>query len=145
QELKRQLDEQRSRSEDLARQLNSSRDRLAQMEREIARLPRSDSRNLAEADIVSLTLSPGLSRDTTRASAATISSSTRRLRLELVIDHSDHASYRAEVQTAEGGLIWSRDALRAVQGRSGGGVMITLPATLLTGSDYLVALSSATA
>jgi hypothetical protein len=145
QELKRQLDEQRSRSEDLARQLNSSLDKLAQKEREIARKPGPTSQNPTEADLAFLALSPGLSRDTTRTRAANLSSRTRWLRLELEIDHLDHASYRAEVQTAEGGFIWSRDALRASQARSGSAVVITLPATLLTGSDYLVALSVATA
>jgi hypothetical protein len=148
QELKRQVDEQRSRGEDLARQLEISRGRLAQMDREIAGLSKAAGSTQTEAGVVSLALFPGLGReaaDTARTRTVILSPGARRLRLELGTDHPGFTRYRAEAQTAEGDLVWSRDALRERSTGIGKAVVITLPVALLTRNSYVVTLSGAAA
>ena len=118
QELKR-LDEQRSHGEDLARQLEISRDRLAQMDREIAGQSKAAGSTQTEAGVVSLALFPGLGRDTAdtaQTRTAILSPGARRLRLELGTDHPGPARYRAEVLTAEGDLVWRRTLRNARPG-----------------------------
>jgi hypothetical protein len=146
QEFKRRLDEQRSHSEDLARQLEISRSRLAQLDREIASLSKAAGSTQAEAGMVSLALFPGLGRDaadTAQTRTAILSPGARRLRLELVTDHPGPTRYRAEALTAEGDHVWSRDSLRERSTRIGKAVVITLPVALLTRNAYLVTLSGA--
>jgi len=148
QELKRQVDEQRSRGEDLARQLEISRGRLAQIDRVIAGLSKAVGPAHPEAGVVSLALFPGLGRDgadTAQTRTAILSSRARRLCLELWTDHPGFTHYRAEALTAEGDLVWSRDALRERSTRIGKAVVITLPVALLTKNSYMVTLSGAAA
>jgi DNA repair exonuclease SbcCD ATPase subunit len=148
QELNRRLDEQRSHGEDLARQLEISRGRLAQLDREIAGLSKAAGSIQTEADVVSLALFPGLGRDaadTAQARTAILAPGARRLRLELGTDHPGFTRYRAEALTAEGHLVWSRDSLRERSTRIGKAVVITLPVALLTRNTYLVTLSGASA
>jgi hypothetical protein len=144
QKLERRLDEQRSRGEDLARQLEISRSRLAQIDREIAGLSKAAGERQTEAGVISLALFPGLGRDaadTTQTRTAILSPGATRLRLELGAE--GFTRYRAEVLTAEGDLVWSRDALRERSTRIGKAVVITLPVALLTKNSYLVTLSGA--
>jgi hypothetical protein len=148
QELKQRLDEQRSRGEDLARQLEISRGRLAQLDREIAGLSKAAGSTQTEAGVVSLALFPGLGRDTAdtaQTRTVILSPGTRRLRLELGTDHPGHTRYRAEALTTEGELVWSRDALRERSTKIGKAVVITLPVALLTRKAYLITLSAAAA
>lgn len=134
-ELKRQADEQLSRNQEMARQIDRNQVEIARMEQEIARLQGGDR---SESDMASLALIAGLSRDQDRIAVANLSPATKSLRLELETDGESYRSYRVGVQTAEGQTIWSRDSLRAR--RDGKSVIITLPAALLTRSDYVVAL-----
>lgn len=148
QELKRRLDEQRSHGEDLARQLEISRSRLAQMDRELAGLSKAAGSTQTEAGVVSLALFPGLGRDitdTAQKRTAILSPEATLLRLELGTDHPGPTRYRAEVLTAEGDLVWSRAALRERSTMIGKAVVITLPVALLTRKAYLVTLSGAAA
>ena len=146
QELNRSLDEQRSRGEDLARQLEISRNRLAQIDREIAGLSKAAGSPQTEAGVVSLALFPGLGRDAAdiaQTRTAILSPGTSRLRLELGTDHPGPTRYRAEALTKEGDRIWSRNALRERSTRIGKAVVITLPVALLTRNSYVIMLSGA--
>jgi hypothetical protein len=146
QELNRQVDEQRSRGEDLARQLEISRSQLAQMDREIAGLSKAAGSTLTEAGVVSLALFPGLGRDAAdiaQTRTVILSPGAKRLRLELGTDHRGPTRYRAEALTADGDLVWSRDDLRERSTKIGKAVVITLPVALLTRNAYLITLSGA--
>jgi hypothetical protein len=148
QELKWSLDELRSRSEDMARQLEISRGRLAQMDREIAGLSKAAGSTQTEADVASLALFPGLGRDaadTAQTRTVILSPQTTRLRLELVTDHPGPTRYRAEALTAEGEPVWSQDDLRERSTKIGKAVVITLPVALLTRKAYLITLSAVAA
>jgi len=148
QELKRRLDEQRSRGEGLARQLEISHNRLAQIDHEIDGLSKAAGSTQTEASVVSLALFPGLGRDAAdiaQTRTAILSPGTKRLRLELGTDHPRPIRYRAEALTAEGDLVWSRDSLRERSTKIGKVVVITLPVALLTRNAYLITLSGAVA
>jgi hypothetical protein len=121
---------------------------LAQIDREIAGLSKAAGSTRTEADMVSLALFPGSGRDaadTARTRTVILSPGDRRLRLEMGTDHPGPTRYRAEVLTAEGDLVWVRDALKERSTKIGKAVVITLPVTLLTGSAYLITLSGAAA
>jgi len=146
QELKVQVDEQRSRGEDLAQQLEISRSRLAQVDRELAGLSKAAGSTQTEASVVSLALFPGLGRDAAdiaQTRTAILSPGAKRLRLELGTDHPGPSRYRAEALTADGDLVWSRDGLRERSTKIGKAVVITLPVALLTRNAYLITLSDA--
>jgi hypothetical protein len=148
QELKRQVDEQRSRAEGLARQLEISRSQLVQMDREIAGLSKAAGSTQTEVGVVSLALFPGLGRDATNTAqtrTAILSPGAMRLRLALWTDHPGPARYRAEALTADGDFVWSQDALRDRSTRIGKAVVITLPVALLTRNAYIITLSAAAA
>ncbi|MBO0798007.1 MAG: hypothetical protein J2P31_04220 [Blastocatellia bacterium] len=148
QELKRQLDEQRSHSEDLVRQLESSRSRLGQMDREIAGLRKAAGSTQTEGGEIAMALFPGLGRDAADSAqerTVNLPPGAKRLRLELGVDYTGLSSYRAEARTADGNLVWSREALRERSTRIGKAVVITLPVSLLTKNAYLIVLSGAAA
>jgi hypothetical protein len=90
--------------------------------------------------LVSLALNPGRTRDGGRSSTVILTPRTRQVRLRLALGDSRFAGYKAEVQNAEFKTILFFDKLKP--GAPGGGtVVITIPAELLTRSDYLVRLS----
>jgi hypothetical protein len=93
-----------------------------------------------------LTLAPGLDRNAARPSVVVLSGSTRLLRLTLEIQSGECRRYRAELQTVEGDVVWSRDDVKPRPREPGKGVVVVLlPTVVLTGIDYQVVLSAATA
>ena len=94
------------------------------------------------ADLVSLTLAPGLSRSGGSSATLPLSANEHRFKLILKIEGERHSSYRAELQNMEGDIIWSSDGLKARQTGSQSVVEFIIPASLITRSDYLVILGS---
>jgi hypothetical protein len=144
-ELRRQLEDQHSRNQELALRLESEQSRLAQMEQDLARLQRQTTGARDRGGIVTLALVAGLSRTPDRASTLSLSPDADQVRLELEMSEVNHRDFRAEVQTPEGETVWSRSGLKARRVRGVSAVVIQYPASLMSRSDYWVALSGATA
>jgi hypothetical protein len=145
-QLREQVEENRSqrvqteqRAATLTRQMEQQQEQLNRLEQELARLEpliRQD-----DSDLLSLVLTPGLSRASDQIPTLNLTPGIHRVRLDLKIEDGSYRSYRAELQTAEGQAVWSRANLSARRTGHRQVVEIILPAVLLTRSDYLVMLT----
>jgi hypothetical protein len=88
--------------------------------------------------VLSFVLSPGGVRsEGEKSKKLSIPQATKAIQLELQLKKkSDYRSFRAQLLTADGAAIWSRDHLRL----SGRKVVLQLPVTLLAEGDYELAL-----
>jgi murein DD-endopeptidase MepM/ murein hydrolase activator NlpD len=140
-DLKQQLNQAKARVDQLAANAQQQQDQLVKLEQELTRAQTPRVPRGIESTVAVLTLSPGISRSADTAGVANLSAATRQLRLQLKTNGSGHRTYRAEVQTVEGQVVWAHDGLSS----RGNQIIITLPAGLITRSDYLVVLSGARA
>ncbi len=139
QDLRRQLQEQRAGTMELARELQQERDQRAMLERKASSSIASNQDRLAP--IISLVLTPGLVRGQETTKKALVPSGATLIRLELHFPVNDYRSWRAALHNSEGAEL-SRQSL--LNGRSAGGggiVVMDLPAEALPGGDYYVKLS----
>ncbi|HJQ71027.1 MAG TPA: hypothetical protein VKA70_18780 [Blastocatellia bacterium] len=141
--LRRQLDEQMGRSEELARQLEQSQKEMSGIKQELSSLKQENgSRRESPAPVIaSLVIAPGSVRDGGRINRADLTARIEQLRLELKLREEDYRSYRIEVKTVEGKSIWKEVNLRARRGAGEKSVVATLPAAQLREGDYLATLS----
>lgn len=74
---------------------------------------------------------------------ATISSSTKRLRLEMAVspDALHYKGYQAQIRTVEGTGVWSKDGLKATQKDGKRFVSVIVPVSAIASGDYLVTLN----
>ena len=91
-----------------------------------------------------LLLSPGLNREPGENATLTVPPDERLLRLELEVADQRDRSYEAELQTMEGTVVRKWNHLRSQGPSQDQRVIITLPISLITRSDYLVVLTSQT-
>jgi hypothetical protein len=145
-QLREQVEQNRSqrvqaeqRAAVLTRQIEQQREQLTRMDQELARL--EPPIHQGDSDLLSLVLTPGLSRASDHTPTLHLAAGIHRVRLDLKIGDGRYRSYRAEVQTAEGEILWSRANLPARRPAHGQVVAVVLPAALLTRSDYLVMLT----
>lgn len=122
--------------------LEQQRQQLERLSEELAKLPSSIHQD--DSDLVSLVLTPGQGRSEDTTATASLFPGIRRLRLALKIDGTSYMSYRADLETVEGNIVWSRDDLAAPKTSHSRAVEVILPAALLHRSDYLVMLSGTT-
>jgi hypothetical protein len=147
--LERQLAGDRSREEELAGQVAEERRRNQELLEELERARRDAERGAPQREaapsIVAALLTPGMSRSGGDVAQITAPPGTLQVRLSAVFRTGDHASYRAEVQTVEGRVVWSRAGLRARPRGEGRSVTVTVPASALRAGDYILSLSGVTA
>jgi hypothetical protein len=143
--LRRQIDEQRGRNEELARQLEQSQKEVLRIEQGLSRLTRGKSghREIPEPLIASLIIAPGSVRDKGQINRVDLTTDIQQLRLGLKLQGEDYQSYRIEVQTVEGKSIWKESNLKARHRAGEKTLVATLPARHLPEGDYLVMLSAA--
>jgi anti-sigma-K factor RskA len=125
-------------AQELANQLEQRQNQVTKLEQDMAKLQGSSFPG--DSDTVSLFLIAGLSRGLDGTATATLSSLTKQLRLDLMINTDRYQSYQAKVQLVGGNIVWSGNDLQAHQtNRQRKAVTVTLPAAVLRG-DYLVEL-----
>lgn len=138
--LRGEIDEQRSRSEKLAKDLEFEKETLADITRELNTLRPRNTRQI-EADLNAVVLFPGLSRGQEGTATVTLLAGQINIRLALMLGKERYERYKATVIAVEGGEeIQSQDHLRGIKTRNGITVVVTLPAAKLTLSDYRVEL-----
>lgn len=132
----RQLDEQladeRLRGERLSEALELERER-----REMAsqtQLPASYS------GLASFVLMPGGVRGGSATTAFAVPTTATRVRLEPVFKSRAHPRYRAELQTVDGRVLWSRTGLPARARGAHKSVPVIVPARYLKEDDYVLAV-----
>lgn len=128
--------EQRERGEELARQLDQERDRLV----------RSQNEHAGPATIALLILSPGISRGAANRPVLAVPQAARLAQLQIGIEHGDeYKSFRVELATAQGRVVWTQENLRPRRSRAGRFVNLTVPASLLDKGEYELSLKGVTA
>lgn len=108
--------------------------------------PRSPDRPAVAASVVSVSLLPGLLRDTGEMTKVKVPAAAERVQFKLALDPgSDRAgarNYRVELQDTDGSPLWQRDKLRPSPANQGRAVIVSAPASLLADGDYKLVLSS---
>jgi len=129
-QLQQQVDAERRRNEQLLAELESERNKRENQSAPTSSLP----------VIFSFILSPGLSRDAGDARRLAIPPEATQIRLYAIFKADGYQSYRAELQTVEGRVIWSQRGLTATTRRQEKVVVVTLPARRLKDDDYILIL-----
>jgi hypothetical protein len=129
-QLRQQVDSERLRSDRLLAELEIERNKPEALIAPTSSLP----------VIVSFMLSPGLPRDAGDARRFFVPPETTQVRLHATFKTGDYQSYRAELQTVEGRVIWSQRKLTATRRLQEKMVMMTLPATRFKDDDYILVL-----
>lgn len=136
-ELARQLEgerEQRLRVEEQAEQLRRERERADLSRKSAAREAPAPS----QASIATFVLTPGLTRSSGEPKKLIVPRGSRLMRLQLDLEAGDeHGSYRAELRSAGGNLVWSRDVTPR---RAGASVTLDLPAARLASGEHELTL-----
>jgi hypothetical protein len=142
QALRRQIEEQRARNERLLAELGREREDRQPPEQ------RPAESQVSRPKFATFTLAPGLVRDPNEVRQLSIPPGAGRVRLRLELEGGSYQSYRAELGVLRGARaeeIWSQDGLKARPSEGGRVVVLSVPASLLSGGDYLLRLSGLTA
>lgn len=127
------------REKELSDRLEQEQKQSDELKQDLASL--QNSTHPTGSDLVSLVLTPGISRADDQTATVDVRPGIHRLRLELKTEDVGHQSYRAELQNMEGDVVWSNDNLKARGTGDKRFVEFILATGLITRSDYLVALS----
>jgi hypothetical protein len=90
----------------------------------------------SNSQIALLTLNPILTRDPDKTARLRIGPQVTLARLRVSFDGQAYRNYRAILQTVEGAQVWQRTGLKT----AGKSVILDIPASLLTETDYLLTL-----
>lgn len=131
---------EQDRSEKIAGQLEEQRSRSAELRKEL------DSVRAAPtlSAIASVWLSPGLVRGGGEIERVILPAELSLVRLLLDLGIDDYPTYRAALLDADGGELWTQAKLEAESLRGRVAVAVTLPASLLPAGDYVIRLSGVT-
>jgi hypothetical protein len=122
--------------EQLAQQLQRERD---QLQRE------SDNAASGSVSIATFVLSPGLTRGRDEPTRLVVKPSTKQMRLQLDLEAGDeYKSYRAELRTTGGNVVWSRAGLQAQSLGGGKAVVVGLSLIQLNSGEYELTLRAQT-
>jgi hypothetical protein len=133
------------RGEDLARQLQQEQATRSELEKELERLKqqRSSTPALAES-MVSISLLPGLLRDSGELKSLALGSGTTSVRLRLALDAAQGQDFKGTfsgaIQDSEGKQVWKGSKLSA----AGKAVSVTVPATVFKEGEYRLVLDAQT-
>lgn len=135
QELEQQYAEERRHSQQLAEELERERARPG-IEDQIEPVPGPSARSL-----VSFILAPGAARDRSSAPKLAIPPDAKQVRLEALFKTGGYRSYRAELQTVEGRVLWQRAWLTARKQGDQNAVSLDVAARVFRHDDYVLVLS----
>ena len=139
-DLRRQIDEQHMRSEELAQALERENEKPEGLPQEPRpRPPHSVSR--IEPRLDALVLFPGVTRGQEEIATLVVSPGQTSVRLALVIGKARYERYSVSVISVQGNQrVWSQDGLERTKTTYGEAVVTALPVHQLTMADYLVEL-----
>src|SRR5262245_14498873 len=93
------------------------------------------------ASLVAFVLSPGMVRGTDEPSRIVVPNEISQVKLQLDLETvGDYLSYRGELRTAGGQLLWSQDGLHARSTSWGKAVVLILPAVVLAPGEHELTL-----
>src|SRR5438309_3016617 len=101
-----------------------------------------EGRQTPQPVVASLLLLPGTSRGAESQPHLTITPATSTAQLRVMLERGDeYKTYELQLRTVSGKVVRSQDGLTAHAGPGGRAVLLTLPASLLTTSDYELTLN----
>lgn len=130
-----------SQVDNLKAELNKEKNKIEELERKASDESRSSN------SVVSFALFPGLvirsgNEPADEPEKLVIPPRTHSVKLQLELDKQEpYQSYRAELRTAGGNLVWSQSLLPPHQSGGGQAVVVTLPARTLSQGEYEVTLA----
>jgi hypothetical protein len=140
QSLRSQLDDERQRSDALARALAAAASRLGSMEQSVAR-----GAVRAVSAAASFILKPGLLRSGAEVTRVTAGPGEGLVELKLDLGLDEHPGYRATLHDSADTQLMLIDKLRAVTEGGNVYVVVRLPAKILRAGDYQLRLSGVSA
>jgi len=149
-ELQAQIGMQDKRLGELAQDVERERSRRLELENEVARqnedIEQMGQKLKPSGPLLSLILSPGLTRDSGSLMRLALPSNAQRVRLQLNLRGTyEYQSYIATIRTAEGKTVWSQRRLRRAPSGSREVVFLNLPpGGVLAPGDYEVGLDGST-
>ncbi|MEW5975592.1 MAG: hypothetical protein AB1898_07280 [Acidobacteriota bacterium] len=112
-----------------------------QLKQERERMMRAPAPSGVGSLMASFVLSPGLVRGTDEPTRIVVPRSVAKLQFQLDLETDlDYRSYRAELRTAGGNLIWSQDMLRARPVDWGRAISLVLPGELVSSGEHELTL-----
>jgi hypothetical protein len=147
QALQQQLAEERARSEEAAARLerDEQRERSQEPARQMEPSPEESTTRTAPPAVVSLALSPGISRGGGARPKLLLPQATGRARLQIGIEPEDQYSrFSVELRAQGGQRVWAEDNLRARAVRGGRTVVLYLPGNILRDGQYELTLKGVT-
>ena len=144
-EWRKQSVDERSRNDELQKEIAREREQRQRDLEALERLKREqelgrESETQGSA-IASFVLGPGFTRGSDEPTRFVVPKSLQTVRLQLDLQAGEtHKSYRAELRTTGGNVVWSRDLLRAQTIGGGRSVVLQLPGTLLNSGEYELTL-----
>jgi hypothetical protein len=130
----------RQQAEGAARRASESERRIAALTEQIARAQPATGESPAPARrpvFATFVLMPGRTRSAREPAQIAPPRNADTLRLQLNLDFdSAYASFKAELRTSAGDLLWSQDRLQAQKTGDSASVALTIPAALVTDGEY---------
>lgn len=136
QEMRRQIEDENEKAANLASEIERERRMRQEAEDEARRL-----RSQQQVATASFILMPGLVRDRDEPERLVIPREMRKAELKLDLEGEEkYRSFRVELRTMGGNLLWSQAVRSASESASGKAVAITLPASILINGEYEITL-----
>lgn len=137
QELEKRIAAEREQNRSLSEELD--RERAPKIEDQTRPQPSASS-----LSFVSLILSPGAVRERGATATLALPPNASQVRIQARFRTGSYPSYRAELQTVEGRVLWQQAGLKSRTRREGQAVSFVLAATTLRDDDYILVLKGVT-
>lgn len=143
QELQQQLAEQQARNTTLEEDLKREQDQKARLEQELVALKGSQSNPQSRNALASLLIAPGRIRAGSKDNIIVIQPSVERALFQLILRNAEYDSFRASLKKDDGQSVWTSGSLKAQTLGQRSVVQVSLPASLLSESDFFFELQGA--
>jgi hypothetical protein len=136
-EMQRQFESERRRSEELTARLNQEKQQREQTDESLRQLSETAETPAPKPVIASLILLPGISRGAGDKPRLVLPEDARLVRLNIGIEPEEpYKTYAVELRTVSGRSVWNRENLTARERRGARAIGVTLPATAIKPGEY---------
>jgi hypothetical protein len=136
-ELQRQFESERRRSEELVASLNQEKQQREQTDESLRQLSETPETPAPKPVIAALTLLPGISRGAGDKPRLVLPENARLVRLNIGIEPEEpFKAYAVELRTVSGQSVWNRENLTPRDRRGARAIGLTLPATAVKPGEY---------
>jgi anti-sigma-K factor RskA len=145
--LQQQIETERKRNDELRAQLGQEKEQRQKTDELVNDLQRDVEKPVQQPEktLFALSLLPGISRSGGARPKLALPESARVVRLQIGLEPEEqYKTFRVELKTQDGQPVWNRDNLPVRTTRTGKTVALTLPASVLSASQYELTLKGLT-